>query len=423
MKALFGVALISGLLTLLRIGCGFLVAKLVAVYTGPTGMAMVGQVQSLASALGGIVSAPAGAGVVRYTAQSELQGAAACAPWWTASLRWILGILAVAVPAALLFSTAIATALLDDSSYAVVVVIAALVLPLVAANALVASVLNGQQQYRLFIGLSAAAVLVSTAITVVLTALYGLPGALLAAALFGAISGIVMLVGVARQPWMRMRFWWADCERGHLAGIGKYVAMALTTAVCGPVGLILVRTILADNVGWERTGLWQAVYKVSEVYLGVLTVSLSTFFLPRLSSLRDPDAVQREVFSVARIVVPVAVGLAVGVYLLRDLVILLLFSEQFIAARDLFAIQLIGDVLKIASWLFAYPMLSTGAARWFISTEVGFSLAFVTLALLLVPEIGEKGAVMAYAVTYGAYFLVVFTNRRRFIRGSSDTAT
>ncbi|HGU0837039.1 TPA: O-antigen flippase, partial [Escherichia coli] len=58
MKQLLSVTVFSGLLTLLRMGAGFLVAKIVAVYTGPSGMALLGQLQSIASSLSGVVNAP-----------------------------------------------------------------------------------------------------------------------------------------------------------------------------------------------------------------------------------------------------------------------------------------------------------------------------------------------------------------------------
>lgn len=65
---------------------GFVIAKVVAVYTGPTGMAMLGQVQSMVSSLNGIINAPVGNGIVRYTAEQKEQGFEACAPWWRAAV-------------------------------------------------------------------------------------------------------------------------------------------------------------------------------------------------------------------------------------------------------------------------------------------------------------------------------------------------
>ena len=69
MKRLLKVTAMTGLLTLLRMAMGFVIAKVVAIYTGPTGMAMLGQVQSMVGSLNGIINAPAGSGVVCFTAE------------------------------------------------------------------------------------------------------------------------------------------------------------------------------------------------------------------------------------------------------------------------------------------------------------------------------------------------------------------
>ncbi|HFO3058637.1 TPA: O-antigen flippase, partial [Escherichia coli] len=88
MKRLLSVTSFTALLTLSRMLAGFLVAKVVAIYTGPAGLAMLGQLQNVIVSLNGLVSAPVGNGVVRYTAQYEKDGYRACSPWWRAALLW-----------------------------------------------------------------------------------------------------------------------------------------------------------------------------------------------------------------------------------------------------------------------------------------------------------------------------------------------
>lgn len=192
--------------------------------------------------------------------------------------------------------------------------------------------------------------------------------------------------------------------------------MAITSALTVPISLILVRTILIHQVGWEATGHWQAVWKISEVYLGVITMALGTYYLPRLSSLVGVDAIADEINKTARIIIPVVAAMALCVYLLRDLAIWILFTSDFTAARDLFAIQLCGDVIKIASWLYAYPMLSRGATKWFMSVEVIFSTTFVILTYIFVSYVGIKGATIAYLVNYSICFLIIFLNLKKFAR-------
>lgn len=392
-----------------------LVAKVVAVYTGPSGMAMLGQIQSLVGALGGIAGSPGGNGLVRYTAEYRESGFDACAPWWSASLKWGLGLLVPISLLAALTAEPISELLFDSKDYSWLVLLVSAGLPLSMANAYVASVLNGQENYRRYIGLGLISVVCATAVMLVLIGQAGLNGALAAAALSSSVAGALMLAGSWRQPWFRLKYWWSGSDSVQFRGIGGYVAMAVTTAITAPLALMAVRKILVDQVGWEAAGHWQAVYKISEVYLGVITVALGTYFLPRLSSLKGYEAIRGEIGRTARIIMPLVVGLSVCVYLLRDFAIAILFTDEFRPARDLFAIQLMGDGVKILSWLYAYPMLSSGATKWFVASEVVFSLALVLLTYFFVGAYGVEGAVMAYAVNYFIYLVIIYKNLRNFV--------
>ncbi|MDR7018914.1 O-antigen translocase [Aeromonas salmonicida] len=416
MKRLLKVTAMTGLLTLLKMVMGFVIAKVVAVYTGPSGMAMLGQVQSMVGCLNGIINAPVGSGIVRYTAEKKDQGFEACAPWWRAALQWVLIISAVAIPTGLLMANHIADWLFQDESLAWIVMATICVLPLSAIGTLCNSVINGQQLYRRYVGLGMLSALVSAAVMLTMIMLANIQGALFAAAVQAALIGLVMFIANLRQPWFRLQYWWGSSTPEARRSIGGYMLMAITSALTMPISLILVRTILIHQVGWEATGHWQAVWKISEVYLGVITMALGTYYLPRLSSLVGVDAIADEINKTARIIIPVVAAMALCVYLLRDLAIWILFTSDFTAARDLFAIQLCGDVIKIASWLYAYPMLSRGATKWFMSVEVIFSTTFVILTYIFVSYVGIKGATIAYLVNYSICFLIIFLNLKKFAR-------
>jgi PST family polysaccharide transporter len=80
----------------------------------------------------------------------------------------------------------------------------------------------------------------------------------------------------------------------------------------------------------------------------------------------------------------------------------------------LFRWMLIGDVVKLASWLLAYLMLAKAMTRAFIVTEVVFSASFVVLARILVGEYGIEGVTYAYTINYAMYFVAVATVTRRY---------
>ncbi len=84
MKKFLQVTILSAIYTFIKMIAGFIIGKVVAIYTGPSGVAMLGQVQSLITIVAGTTSAPVSTGLVRYTAENWQEGQEACAPWWRA---------------------------------------------------------------------------------------------------------------------------------------------------------------------------------------------------------------------------------------------------------------------------------------------------------------------------------------------------
>ncbi|ENM1057399.1 O-antigen translocase [Enterobacter hormaechei] len=416
MKKLLSVTFFTGLLTLSRMMAGFLISKVIAVYTGTTGMALLGQAQNLITMLNGIVSAPTSNAVVRYTSEYCDKGFTACAPWWRASLQWAVIFCISLIPTGILLAEYISVWLFETESYSWLICVMFIALPFSAVSTLINSIINGQQQYKKYITLGIISVIVSTTVMITLIIFWGIKGALVAASIQSALIGLVMLISCIRQPWMKLNLWLGSVKKEHRLKIGGYILMAIASAVSMPLALIAVRKIIITNVGWDAAGQWQAVWKISEVYLSVMTMALGIYFLPQLAKLKTYAEIRREINGTALVIIPIVIFMALFVYFTRDLAITILFTEKFREARELFCIQLIGDVLKISSWLYAYPMISRGATKWFVGSEVFFSVSLVFMTAIFVPYYKTDGANIAYMVNYCLYFIFVFSMMKYIIR-------
>lgn len=413
MKKLLKVTAMTGSLTLLKMLIGFIVAKIVAIYAGPSGMALLGQIQSLVNAFNGVINAPVSNSVIRYTAEHHEDGYEACSPWWRAALFWMLVLYIILLPIGLFLNHYLSLWLFDGTEYQWVIYLAVFVLPFTAIGTLANSVINGLQNYKLYVFLGIVSVSVSGAVMIVLIIRWNIDGALIAAALQSALIGISLIAMSIKQPWCRLSLWFGDIDKKALADTWGYIVMAIITAIAMPVALMLIRKLLVANEGWAAAGTWQSVWKISEVYLGVCTIALSAYYLPRLSKINDYCSIKHEIWNTAKVIIPVVIIMAITIYLLRDVVITVLFTEQFRNARDLFGVQLIGDVVKIASWLYAFPMIARNATKWFVGSEVFFSATLVVLSYYFILHFGIQGANIAYLLNYTLYFIFVMTNLKR----------
>ncbi|WPN48574.1 hypothetical protein [Pseudomonas sp. P8_241] len=184
--------------------------------------------------------------------------------------------------------------------------------------------------------------------------------------------------------------------------------MALTTALSVPMSHILIRNYLSVQFGLEAAGYWEALWRLSSAYLMVVTTTLGVYYLPRLSELKTYHEIRQEILQGYKIILPVAALCGLLIYMLRDLIIILLFTRDFAPMRELFAWQMIGDTLKIGSWILAYMMLGKAMFKAFIASEIVFSLTFYLLTVYLTGWFGFVGVSWAHAINYGFYFIVMY---------------
>jgi len=75
--------------------------------------------------------------------------------------------------------------------------------------------------------------------------------------------------------------------------------------------------------------------------------------------------------------------------------------------QDLFAFQLIGDILKILGWVLGYLLLARAMSKIYIVMEIVNFLLLVLFSYFLVNRYGSVGATLAFAIVYFIYFAVL----------------
>ncbi|MGE0052417.1 MAG: O-antigen flippase, partial [Arcobacter sp.] len=100
--------------------------------------------------------------------------------------------------------------------------------------------------------------------------------------------------------------------------------------------------------------------------------------------------------------------MSLGIYLLKEYVLIIAFSVKFMPMIELFKWQLIGNIIKIASWLFSYLMLAKAMTKIFISTEILFSFSFVVISIFFINNFGLIGVTYAFTLNYVLYFFAVY---------------
>src|SRR5690606_8528428 len=116
---------------------------------------------------------------------------------------------------------------------------------------------------------------------------------------------------------------------------------------------------------------------------------------------------KKEVYLGYKFLFPLAVAGGLVIFVLRDLIINVFFSPSFAPMQRLFFWQMMGDALKIGSWILAYLMLSKAMTKLYISTEIIFTLSLIALTYVCTQLFGFEGVSIAHLINYGMYWVVI----------------
>jgi len=398
------VTILSGIVTAVRLICGLLVSKIVAVYTGPAGIANLGQLQNFVSFINGFISSQVSQGVNRFTAEHKGDYGEAKL-YWRSALKLSFIACCIIVIAGVLSSEIISKFLFKDESHFWLIILALSVVPLNVINSIFLGVLNGLSDYNKYFLANLLAIFSSLVSMSTLVYFFGINGALISAALNNALAGIWLIIIILKRPWFKLQLWIGSVPKKPMLEMRNYFLMGIIGAVTGPVSLITVRSIITNDFSIEAAGYWQAVLRISEAYLAVLTTALTVYYFPKTAAAKTKNEHLSVLKTGAIVVIPLAFLMATTIYVLKDWIIRTLFSEDFNMARELFLFQNIGDLFRIASWLFATILLAKGYFKINACLELIFSLMLPVLVKLLTPVYHLQGISIAYFSTYFIYLI------------------
>lgn len=402
--------------TLVKIGAGLLVVKLLAVNFGPEGLGLAGNYRQLLTILGVLAGAGIFNGVTKYLAEYQDQPDKVRVVIGTSSLM-VFGFSMLLAVTLFVAAVPISQSLFGDANYYLVIRVLAFTQMGIAYGNLFLAILRGYRDARAnALGIIGGSVLGVLAYWIC-ASLGGYQNALIGLGLMPALlvlPAAVLLFKCHRLRWGDFRWYW---ERAMAAQLGRFTLMVLITTVTLPLAYVMMRNLLATHYSWHEVGIWQGVSTISDAYLQFITASFTVYLLPTLSRLKDKRAIGREISQTLRFVLPVVASASFGVWLLRDLAIWLLFTAEFTAMRELFAWQLLGDVLKVGAYVYGYLVIAKASLRFYLLAEVTQFLLLILFSQWLIPLHGALGAVQAYMATYIVYFALcslVFLFYRRW---------
>ncbi len=400
------VSFLNAVATVIRMLTGFVSVKVVAAVIGPVGVALLGQLNNFSQIVLSISNGGINAGITKYTA--EYSDSEKDYILYLGTSFWITVALSVITSLVIFIGAGyFSTEILHDIKYKSVFYVFGGTLLLYALNALLISVINGFKEYKKYVIANIVGSIVGVIFAIVLSIRYGIYGALVSSVTFQSIVFFITLGIVAKSYWFKWRSFILKFNKKVAIQLGHYSLMAIASAVTIPAGQLIVRNFITRNKSIADAGLWEGINRISGMYLMVITASLSVYFLPKLSELKTKVELRKEIFSVYKLTIPFLILTTFIIYIFRILIIHILFTAEFTGMENLFAFQLIGDILKIMGWVLGYLLLAKAMTKIYITMEIVNFILLIIVSYFLINHYGTVGATMAFAIVYLIYFIVL----------------
>lgn len=399
-------SILNGIAVLIKTATMFALNKILAVYVGPAGYAAIGQFQNFIQMVTTFAGNAINTAVIKYTAEYYEDEHKQQSIWRTAGSIVLIfsSLFSILI---LIFQKQLSIYIFHTDTYQSVFVWFAIFLTFFTFNAFFLAILNGKKEVLKLVVANIVGSLFSLAITSALAIKYNLYGALVALSIYQSLVFFATLFLCYKANWFRLSYLFGKIDKDIAKKFAAFALMALVSAVCVPLSQMVIRSYLTYEYGLTYAGYWEAMIRLSAAYLMLVTTTLGVYYLPRLSELSKVQEIKSEVYLGYKFIFPLAVVGGLFVYLLRDWIIKLLFTQAFLPMRDLFFWQVIGDSLKIGSWILAYLMLSKAMTKLFITTEIIFAITSILLTYVCTQLLGFEGVSIAHLLNYGMYWTVM----------------
>ena len=417
---MFKVTSLNSISIFIKIFVGFVTSKVIAIFVGPSGMALVGNLRNFMSSLEAFSTLGFENGVVKYVSENKSDEAKLRITLSTVFFSVLVSCLIVSV-SLFTFSEYFNAKIFGHLQYGYLIKSLILILPFYIGNIFLVAIINGLGKYRKVILINILGSLLGLFVTVILITQFQVSGALFSIVITPSLLFFVSFYFINKELKILKFISKKEVKFVALKNFSSFTIMALVSSVFGPLVLLSIRNHVIGSLGIDAAGYWEGLNRISSYYFLFITSILGIYFLPKLSNSKSVRETNSLIISYFKTVLPIFVSGLIVIFIFKDVIIQLLFTKDFSPMSTLFFWQIVGDILKAASYILAFQFYAKKMTKAFVLFEIA-SLAVLYFSSIYFISIYQiEGVVIAHAFTYVIYFvaLVVYFRRNLFLKATS----
>lgn len=397
----------NALVVFVRLSFSIISQKVLAIYIGAEGIALVGNFKNITGFFTQFSTLGSFNGLVKHISEfkndkTELN------KLFSTTLVFIL-IASVISFIVLFFGSDYLNDILFgvEKDYSFVFKILSFIVPFMGLSAMFNGLINGISAYKTYSKITIATIVFSTVLIVLFTLLNNIKGSLFAIALIPLIQFLSALFFFSNQLKKYINLKQLSLKLVYKNKLFSYSIMTLIAVLSINYTDIAIRKMIEINVGVNDAGYWTAMTSISNNYMNFSAIIFPLYILPKYSEMTSSLQFRKEIVHIYKMILPLFVIGMVLIFLFKNSIIQLLYTDNFMEMSSLFKWQLIGDFVKLIALVIAYQFLAKKQLIFFVLTEVFSVILFYLFSKYFIPIYGVEGVVLAHFVRYVLYFILV----------------
>lgn len=260
--------------------------------------------------------------------------------------------------------------------------------------------LKGQKRHREFISLNIFEVILAFSL-ISLGAYHGLNGALWS---FMVAFGTIGTYTIVRFKFFRLPLTYSKDIAKRLSG---FSLMFIIAAIIAPTLQIILRNIIINECSLIEAGWWDGVRRISRTYTSLVISTMGLYLLPRISEIKKNSELGSEIKDILKVILPFISFGCLILFLSRNLIIEILFSEEFKPMKNLFLFQSCADFMKIISWILATVLIMKEKIKSYIFSECFMFVFSISLNYVMISKWGIAVSTLTSFITTSVYVILL----------------
>ena len=175
----------------------------------------------------------------------------------------------------------------------------------------------------------------------------------------------------------------------------------------------LVKIYISNTGGIEDVGFYSAGFAIINTYVGMVFTAMYTDYYPRLSGISSDNSKSRMLINQEAEIAILILAPLIAVFLVFiSLIVILLYSKEFIVINDMIQWAALGMYFKATGWSIATIFLAKGDSKLFFWNEFFQTIYTLMFNILGYKFLGLEGLGISFLLSFLVYSIQVFVVTR-----------